>query len=231
MFRHPRGRKIAIIPKLLQIKIWNFLTFIIWLSSKNWCHYYFVGCHLWRHHGHQRGTGRRRNYNFLTVHSIKQDIHFFTFVKMCVLNPIYVFEVGEFNGDTFRTIPPPVYLENPVRTGSSGTSRLPIFLPCGILWLYLYLCFRGRGIQWWHFQNSTTTSWPRKSSLEILELWGYPSVSLVEFYNITYIYVFEVEEFNGDTFRILPPPVDLENLWTGSTGTSRLPICFSGGIL
>ena len=102
MFRHPRGRKIAIIPKLLQIKIWNFLTFIIWLSSKNWCHYYFVGCHLWRHHGHQRGTGRRRNYNFLTVHSIKQDIHFFTFVKMCVLNPIYVFEVGEFNGDTFR---------------------------------------------------------------------------------------------------------------------------------
>ena len=133
VFRHPRGRKIAIIPKLLQIKIWNFLTFIIWLSSKNWCHYYFVGCHLWRHHGHQRGTGRRRNYNFLTVHSIKQDIHFFTFVKMCVLNPIYVFEVGEFNGDTFRTIPPPVYLENPVRTGSSGTSRLPIFLPCGIL--------------------------------------------------------------------------------------------------
>ena len=108
VFRHPRGRKIAIIPKLLQIKIWNFLTFIIWLSSKNWCHYYFVGCHLWRHHGHQRGTGRRRNYNFLTVHSIKQDIHFFTFVKMCVLNPIYVFEVGEFNGDTFRTIPPPV---------------------------------------------------------------------------------------------------------------------------
>ena len=142
----------------------KFLTFIIWLSSKNWCHYYFVGCHLWRHHGHQRGTGRRRNYNFLTVHSIKQDIHFFTFVKMCVLYPIYVFEVGEFNGDTFRTIPPPVYLENPVRTGSTGTSRLPIFLPGRILWFYLHLCFRGRGIRWWHFQNSTTTGWPQKSS-------------------------------------------------------------------
>ena len=30
---------------------------------------------------------------------------------MCVLNPIYVLRSGEFNGDTFRTIPPPVYLE------------------------------------------------------------------------------------------------------------------------
>ena len=38
---------------------------------------------------------------------------------------------------------------------------------------------------------------------EILELRGYPSFSLMEFYDITYIYVFEVEEFNGDTFRIL----------------------------
>ena len=46
---------------------------------------------------------------------------------------------------------------------------------------------------------------------EILELRGYPSFSLVEFYDITYIYVFKVEEFNSDTFRILPPPVDLKN--------------------
>ena len=42
---------------------------------------------------------------------------------------------------------------------------------------------------------------------EILELRGYPSFSLMEFYDITYIYVFEVEEFNGDTFRILRLPV------------------------
>ena len=197
---------------------------------------------------------------------------------------IYVFEVGEFNGVTFRTLPPPVDLENPVWTGSTRTLRLPIFFSDGILWYYLYLCFRGRGIQWWHFQNSTTTGWPRKTSLnrkylnfevthlflwwnfiilpifmfsrsgnsmvtlsefyhhrltsknqfepEVLELWGYPSFSLMEFYDITYIYVFEVGEFNGVTFRTLPPPVDLENpVWTGSTRTLRLPIFFSDGIL
>ena len=151
VFRHPRGRKIAIIPKLLWIKIWNFLTFIIWLSSEKWCHYYFVGCPLWRHHGHQRGTGRRRNYNFVTVHWIKQVIHFFPIVKIFDLNPIYVFEVREFNGETFRTLPLPLVLENPVRTGCTGTSRLPIFLPGGILGFYLHLCCRGRGIRWWHF--------------------------------------------------------------------------------
>ena len=62
---------------------------------------------------------------------------------------------------------------------------------------------------------------------EVLELRGYPSFSLVEFYDITYIYVFEVGEFNGDTFRILLPPIDLENpIQTGSTRTSRLPIFF-----
>ena len=46
---------------------------------------------------------------------------------------------------------------------------------------------------------------------EILELRGYPSFPLVEFYDITYIHVFEVEEFNGGTFKTLPPPDDLEN--------------------
>ena len=66
---------------------------------------------------------------------------------------------------------------------------------------------------------------------EVLELRGYPSFSLVEFYDITYIYVSEVGEFNGDTSRILPPPGDLENpVQTGSTRTSRLPIILSGGI-
>ena len=60
---------------------------------------------------------------------------------------------------------------------------------------------------------------------EVLELRGYPSFSLVEFYDITYIYVLEVGEFNGDTFRIQPLPVDFENpVQTGSTRTSRLPI-------
>ena len=67
---------------------------------------------------------------------------------------------------------------------------------------------------------------------EVLELRGYPSFSLVEFYDITYIYVFEVGEFNGDPFRILPPPVDLENLvQTGCTQTLKLAIFLPGGIL
>ena len=42
----------------------------------------------------------------------------------------------------------------------------------------------------------------------VLELQGYPYFFLVEFYNITCVYVFEVVESNGDTFSILPPPVD-----------------------
>ena len=46
---------------------------------------------------------------------------------------------------------------------------------------------------------------------EVLELQGYLSVSLVEFYDFTYIYVFEVEEFNGDTFKTLTQPDHLEN--------------------
>ena len=46
---------------------------------------------------------------------------------------------------------------------------------------------------------------------EVLELQGYLSVSLVEFYDFNYSYVFEVEEFNGDIFEILPPLADLEN--------------------
>ena len=139
VFRHPRGRKIAIIPKLLQIKIWNFLTFIIWLSSKNWCHYYFVGCHLWRHHGHQRGTGRRRNYNFLTVHSIKQDIHFFYFCENVCSQP--------------------------------------------------YLCFWGRGIQWWHFQNYTTTGLPRKSSSN-RKFWNFKVTHLSPLWNFMTLPIF-----------------------------------------
>ena len=46
---------------------------------------------------------------------------------------------------------------------------------------------------------------------EILEFRGYPSFPLVEFYDITYIHVFEVEEFNGETFETLPPLDDLKN--------------------
>jgi hypothetical protein len=46
---------------------------------------------------------------------------------------------------------------------------------------------------------------------EVLELQGYPSFSLVEFYDFSYIYVFEVAEFDGDTFKTLSLPDDLEN--------------------
>ena len=53
---------------------------------------------------------------------------------------------------------------------------------------------------------------------EVLELQGYSSLSLMEFNKNTCCYVFEVEESSADTFRILPPPVDLQNpVRTGST--------------
>ena len=177
---------------------------------------------------------------------------------------------SRWRNSIFRILPPP-NLENLITHLFS-------------LWNFIILRFQGGGIQWRHFQNSTTTGWPRKSNSnrkywnfkvthlspwwnfmilpifvfsrsrnsmvplsklyhhwltskiqfepEILELWGYPSFSLVEFHHSTCIYVFEVEEFNSDTFRIIPPPVDLENsVRTGSTGTLRLLIFFNGGIL
>ena len=97
---------------------------------------------------------------------------------------IYVFEVEEFNSDTFRIIPPPVDLEN------SSTNR-----------------------KYWNF--------------EVTHLF-----QLVEFYDITYVYVFEFEEFNSDTFRTIAPTIFLKkSVRTGSTGTLRLPIFLPGGIL
>jgi hypothetical protein len=61
---------------------------------------------------------------------------------------------------------------------------------------------------------------------------GYGTVCVFLLSYFLPVYVFEVEEFNGDTFRILRLPVDLENPGlTGNTGTSRLPIFFPGGIL
>ena len=177
----------------------------------------------------------------------------FSLMEFHDITYIYVFEVGEFNGDTFRIPPPPGDLENPVWTGSTRNLRLPIFFSDGILWYYLYLCFRGRGIQWWHFQNTTTTGWPRKSSLnrkysnfevthlflwwnfmilpifmfsrsgnsmvtllefyhhrltskiqfepEVLELCGYPSFSLVEFYLISWLYTRVFGHAPGDFCR------------------------------
>ena len=287
--------------------------------------------HLWRQPWRHRRHGKCRMTQTFTRRGYGTVFVF----SLCYFHSVYVFEVGEFNSVTFSTLPPPVDLENPVWTGNTGTSRLPIFSTGGILWYYLHSCFRGRGIQWWHFRNSTTTRWPQKSSLnrkywnfevthlfhwwnfmilptfmfsrsrnsmvtlsklyhhqmtsknpvwtgntgtsrlpifstggilwyylhscfrgrgiqwwhfqnstttrsprksgfepEILEFRGYPSFPLVEFYDITYIHVFEVEEFNGDTFETLPPPDDLKNpVWTGNTGTSRLPIVFHGGKL
>ena len=91
-----------------------------------------------------------------------QGYRSFSLVEFYDFTYIYVLEVEKCNGDTFRTWPLPVDLENPVWTGSTGTSRLLIFLRGGILWYYLYLCFRGRGIQWTHFHIHIAIAWPRK---------------------------------------------------------------------
>ena len=234
-----------------------------------WRKRYSVMWRLWRQPWWHRRHGKCR----MTQTFIRQDNGPVCKFLLGYFLPLYVLDVEEFNGVTFRTLPPPVDLENPVWTGSTRTLRLPIFFSGGILWYYLNLCFQGRGIQWCNFQNSTTTGWPRKSSLnrkysnfevthlflwwnfmilpifmfsrsgnsmvtlsefyhhrltsknqfepEVLELWGYPSFSLMEFYDITYIYVFEVEEFNGNTFRILPPPVDPKNPVRGIWATLK----------
>ena len=148
--------------------------------------------------------------------------------------PLYVIDVEEFNGVTLRTLPPPVDLENPLWTGSTRTLRLPIFSSGGILWYYLYLYFGGRGIQCWHFQNSNTTGWPRKSSLN-RKYPNFEGTHLFLWWNFMILPIFIFSRSGnskGNTFRILTPPVDLENpVWTGSTRTLRLPIFFSGGIL
>ena len=106
----------------------------------------------------------------------------FSLMEFYDITYIYVFEVEEFNGDTFRILRLPVDLENPGLTGNTGTSRLPIFFPGGILWYHLYLCFRGRGIQWWHVQNSTTTGWPRKSRFN-RKYWNFKVTHLFPWWN------------------------------------------------
>ena len=122
---------------------------------------------------------------------------------------IYVFEVGEFNNDTFRILPLTVDLENPVRTGSTGTSRLPIWWNFFILPIFMV---SRSGISmvtlsvFYHYRLTSKI----QVEPEILELRGYPSCCLVEFFDITHIYVFKVGEFNGNTFSILQPPVDLK---------------------
>ena len=45
---------------------------------------------------------------------------------------------------------------------------------------------------------------------EVLELQVYRSFSMVEFYDTTYIYVFEVEKLNGHTFTFISLSRDLE---------------------
>ena len=158
----------------------------------------------------------------------------FSLVEFYDITYIYVFEVGEFNGDTSRILPLPVDLENPVWTGKYSNFEVThLFLWWNFMILPIFISSRSRNskITLSEFYHHRLTS-KIQFEPEVLELRGYPSFSLVEFYDITYIYVFEVGEFNGDTFRILLPPVDLENpAWTESTRTLRLPIFFSGGIL
>ena len=102
---------------------------------------------------------------------------------------IYVFEVEEFNSDTFRIIPPPVDLENSVRTGNTGSLRLLIFFNGGILWYYLCLCFRVRGIQWRHFQNYSTHDFPQKFSSN-RKYWNFEVTHLSPWWNFMILPIF-----------------------------------------
>ena len=113
----------------------------------------------------------------------------FSLVELDDFTYNYVFEVEEFNGDTFNTLPLPVDLEYPVWTGNTGTLRLPIFFFGGIYWYYLYLCFRGREIQWWHFLDSITTGWPWKSRLN-RKYWNFKVTDLSPWWNFMILPMF-----------------------------------------
>ena len=139
---------------------WNFLRLLPCMFAFQWRRRHSVMRHLWRQPWWHRRHGKCR----MTQTSTREGYGTVCVFLLSYFLPVYVFEVGKFNGAIVSTLPPPFDLENPVWTGNTGTSRLPIFFPGGILWYHLYLCFRGRGIQWWHVQNSTTTGWPQKSS-------------------------------------------------------------------
>ena len=140
---------------------WNFLRLLPCMFAFQWRKRYSVMWRLWRQPWWHRRHGKCR----MTQTSTRQGYGTVCVFLLGYFLPLYALDVEEFNGVTFRTPPSSVDLENSVWTGSTRTSRLPIIFSGGILWYYLYLCFGGRGIQWWHFQNSTTTGWPRKSSL------------------------------------------------------------------
>ena len=140
---------------------WTFLWLLPCMFACQWWRRHSVMWHLWRQPWWHRRHGKCRMTQTFTRQGYGPVCEFLLGYFLL----LYALEVEEFNGMTFRTLTPPVDLENPVWTGSTRFLRLPIFFPGGILWYHLYLCFRGQRIQWWHFQNSTTTGWTWKSSL------------------------------------------------------------------
>ena len=157
---------------------WNFLRLLPWMFTLQWRRRHSLMWHLWRQPWRHRRHGKCR----MTQTSTRQGYGTVCVFLLSYFLPVYVFEVGKFNGAIVSTLPPPFDLENPVWTGNTGTSRLPIFFPDGILWYHLYLCFRGRGIQWWHVQNSTTTGWPRKSRFN-RKYWNFEVTHLFPWWN------------------------------------------------
>ena len=157
---------------------WTFLRLLPWMFLLQWRRRHSVMWHLWRQPWRHRRHGKCR----MIQTSTRQGYGTVCAFLLGYFLPVYVFEVGEFNGVTFSTLPPPVDLENPVWTGNTGTSKLFIFFPGGISGYHLYVCFRGRGIivtrsKFYHHRLTSKIQFEP----EILELRGYPSFSLVEF--------------------------------------------------
>ena len=97
---------------------------------------------------------------------------------------------------------------------------------------YIYV-FEVLEMQWWHFQNLTTTGWPRKSSSN-RKYWNFKVTHLSPLWNfmISPIFMFRGREMQWWHFQNLTTTGWLENpVWTGSTGTLRLLIFLRGEIL